>query len=90
MIENIPLSRPGHRALPEGLEFLCLARSRGGEALRLRFRRDVDRRVVVDLPVSAETIARLVQELSLFRDVIPQDVPDAIANFQQMGGRIEE
>jgi len=50
MIENIPLSRPGHRALPEGLEFLCLARSRGSEALRLRFRRDVDRRVVVDLP----------------------------------------
>jgi len=29
-------------------------------------------------------------ESGAFRDVIPHDVADAIANFRQMGGRIEE
>lgn len=80
--------RRGHGTLPIGLKFSGLAKSRGVEKVRIRFSLDYDK--VLDIPLSAEALADLIQTLSPLHGTPPKAVDEELADLQLKGLRIEE
>jgi hypothetical protein len=64
----------GQNILPIGLKFVGLAEPQGTESLRIRFSLDLDK--LLDIPLSAKSLADLVHVLSPLHG-IDQDLPDA-------------
>lgn len=58
----IELPLPGSYSLPDGLGFLGLARPRGAETVRIRFGAKPAK--ILDIPLSADTLAALASALS--------------------------
>ena len=80
--------RRGHGSLPIDLKFECLAGSRGVETLRIRFSLGPDR--VLDLPLSAETLADLANALTPLHRIPPTKIPEELADLQQKGLRLRD
>jgi hypothetical protein len=78
------LRQPCHYSLPDDLRFQCLARSRGKEIVRIRFSRGPA--TILDLPVSAETLAALAHALTPLHG----NVAEELADLQKKGLRLEE
>jgi hypothetical protein len=76
--------RRGHGCLPIGLKFEGLVRSQGIETIRIRFSLDHDK--ILDLPLSAEALAALVQPLSALHGRTPDQLPKEIEHLRQNGG----
>jgi len=89
-MERIPvqLARRGRYYLPADLKFLSLVRSEGKEIVRIRFCRDGG--TELDLPVSAETLADLVQLLSPLHGSLPSELATELADLQSKGLSILE
>lgn len=75
--------RRGHGSLPIGLKFLGLSRSQGIEAIRIRF--SLDNNKILDMPLSAEALADLVQILQSFRGRTPAQIPEEIDHLNHLG-----
>jgi len=83
--ETLSLSRqPCHYSLPDDLRFQCLARSRGKEIIRIRFARGPA--TILDLPVSAETLAALARALVPLHGQVAEE----LADLQKKGLQLEE
>ena len=76
--------RRGHGCLPIDLKFVGLARSQGVETIRIRF--SLDRDKLLDLPLSAEALAALVQPLSSLHGLTPAQLPDELEHLRLCGG----
>jgi hypothetical protein len=74
--------------LPEDLEFVGLAAPQGREIIRIRFSRG--RGTTLDLPLSAETLAALVQPLSSLHGLTPEKLPDELEHLRLSGGVLNE
>ena len=72
--------RPGRSSLPIGLKFVGLFRSEGTETVRIRFALDHDK--LLDLPLSAEALAALVQPLYWLHGKAPDELP---AELESLG-----
>ena len=64
--------RRGHGSLPIGLKFVNLVRSQGVETIRIRFSLNHDK--VLDLPLSADTLAELARIMREGLADVAQDV----------------
>ena len=73
----------GQNNLPVVEQFESLVESQGAEALRIRF--SLSRGRVLDLPLSAEALADLVQPLSALRGVMPEKIDEGIAHLRDLG-----
>jgi hypothetical protein len=80
--------RRGHGCLPIGLRFVGLFRSQGIETIRIRFSLDHDN--TLDLPVSADTLAALVQPLSSLHGLPPDKLLDEREHLRMTGGVSDE
>ena len=90
---NLPLQyglsmRRGHGCLPIGLKFVGLVRSQGTETVRIRFSLDHDK--LLDLPLTAEALAGLVQPLSALHGKTPEELPEEVAYLREIGGVFDE
>jgi hypothetical protein len=79
--------RRGHGCLPIDLKFVGLVRSQGVETIRIRF--SLDRDKLLDLPLSAETLAALVQPLISLRGLTPDQLPDELEHLRLCGGVLD-
>jgi len=85
---QLPLAaRQCRYTLPDDLEFAGLAPSQGREIIRIRFSRG--RGTTVDLPLSAETLAALVQPLSSLHGRTPSQLPDELEHLRLCGGVLD-
>jgi hypothetical protein len=75
--------RRGHGSLPIGLKFVNLVRSQGVETIRIRFSLNHDK--VLDLPLSADTLAELAYTLGALRGVPPENLPEEIEDLAGKG-----
>lgn len=84
-LERMPvlLARPGPYDLPDDLSFEGLARPQGGEVIRLRFSRKSG--TTVDLPLSAEALSALVQEVGLLHGQGPETIQAELSDPQEKG-----
>jgi hypothetical protein len=84
LTQRIFLARRSCRyILPNDLEFVGLAESKGEEIIRIRFSRG--RGITLDLPLSAENLAALAYTLGPLRGIEPAELADEIADLQQKG-----
>lgn len=81
--EQIRLVRPGWHSLPGDLGFVGLVRPQGNEAVRIRFFREPA--IVVDLPLSAETLVELVRALAPLSGKKAEEVITELKTLQQNG-----
>jgi len=86
--ERIPLRllRQGHYDLPIGLEFRGLIRGRGEGIVRIRLGRG--HATTLDIPLSAETLAALVQAIGPLHGVPAAEVAQELDLLHQQGGHI--
>jgi hypothetical protein len=77
----------GPNCLPIDLKFVGLVRSQGTEVVRIRFSLDHDK--LLDLPLSAEALADLVQPLSSLHGKTPEQMPGEVEYLRQCGGVLE-
>jgi hypothetical protein len=82
--------RRGHRGnLPVDLKFAGLVAPQGIEIIRIRFSLDLDKEL--DLPLSAETLADLMQVLAPLDGKSPAQMPEEIAYLRDhLGVRIAD
>ena len=79
----------GHRGnLPIDLKFAGLVALQGVEIIRIRFSLDLDKEL--DLPLSAETLADLIQALGQLHGRSPATMPEGIADLRARGVPIAE
>jgi len=85
---DVLLARPCPYDLPDDLAFVGLVRPRRKETIRLRFARK--RGTTLDLPLSAEALADLVQEIGLLHGSSASEMAAELADQEQKGLRILE
>jgi hypothetical protein len=73
----------GQNNLPVADAFLGLFHSQGTETIRVRF--SLGRGKLLDLPMSAEVLANLVQHLSGLRGFSPETVQEGIVEARARG-----
>jgi hypothetical protein len=85
---DVLLTLPDHYDLPTDLEFVGLSRGRGTGIIRIRFRRG--HATTLDIPLSAKTLADLVQAISPLHGTLPDDMTQEIESLHQQGGHIPQ
>ena len=84
--QKILMGQPIHYTLPSDLRFQSLARTRGQEAVRLRFGRD--EQTIVDIPLSAEAVVALAKALIGLAGTSPDDVKRTLDEFHVDESRV--
>lgn len=74
--------------LPDDLAFETLVVSANGGPVKIRFARSHG--TTLDLPLSAETLADLIQTLGHMFGTVPEDLPQVLQEYRQMGGPVIE
>ena len=81
---NLGLLQPGRYNLPTDLRFISLVASQGTEIIRIRFSRGPA--TILDLPLSAATLADLVQFLCPLHGHTKEEMPEEIEFFGNKEG----
>lgn len=79
----VRVNLPGRYSLPADLEFAGLFLPKGEGILRIRFHRGADKSL--EIPLSEASLSGLIRALSVFRLVLPADLPDDIQHQHQLG-----
>jgi len=87
-VQRVLLARPCPYVLPDDLMFECLAAPQGKELIRLRFSRG--RGTTIDLPLSANALERLVQEVGLLHGTPAEEMKEELADLQSKGLQIHK
>lgn len=74
--------------LPEDLMFEGLARPQDKETARLRFSRG--RNTLLDIPLSAESLAVLVQVMSSLHGIIPEKLAGELEYLRKIHGYLDD
>jgi hypothetical protein len=83
---RVSLAQPYHYELPDDLVFEGLAAPRGKELIRLRFSRR--RGTTIDLPLSADALEGLVQEVGLLHGRAAQEMKAELDDLHSKGLQI--
>jgi len=87
--QDILLSRHDCRyILPADLKFEGLVRPQGTETARIRFSRE--RNTSLDIPLSAESLALLVQVMSSLHGTPPEGILKELARLRQNVGFLDD
>ena len=87
-MQDVLLSRRDCRyILPADLMFEGLALPQGTETARIRFSRG--RGTTLDIPLSAESLAGLVQVMSSLYGKLPEELPEELDRLQELHGFLE-
>lgn len=75
--QEISILRPGAHSLPDDLAYDGIVQCRGKEMLRIRFSLKYPDRTV-DLPLSLEALAGLLQEVGFLNGVLDEELPEEV------------
>lgn len=86
--ERVLLSRLCRYVLPDDLRFEGLVPAQGREIVRIRFSRQ--RGTTLEIPLSAEDLALLVQCLAPLHGLLPNEIPDKLAVLRKNVGFLDD
>lgn len=72
--------------LPDDLRFVTLVRAANGGTTHIRFARGPD--TTLDIPLSARTLSALIQATGHMFGTPPDDLPQAVEEYQKQGGPV--
>ena len=84
---TLSLGLPGHYRAPDGVAFVNLVVLAGGEKVHIRFSRGPN--ILLDLPLSAESLEQLIQLLGPLHGIPQQLLPPELETLRKQGAVLE-